>query len=61
MEVYAGGESPFDDWFYALSSALNFATLVAAAGTFFARRWGRTLYLACFVASVFVAALTPLT
>ena len=59
MDVHAGDESIFDDPLYVLATALNFATLIAAVGLFFMRRWGRTLYVACFVASLVIAALTP--
>lgn len=54
-----GGAPLFDDYVYLFSRALHFLTLAAAVGLFYAKPWGRMLYLACFVASLFVAALTP--
>ncbi len=59
MEGEAGA-GPFpDDPLYLLSLAVNFVTLVAAAGLFYGKRWGRTLFLVCFAASLVVIALTP--
>ena len=60
MEGYGGrGPAFYDDPLNLASLAVNFATLAAAVGLFYARRWGRTLYLLSFVASLFVMALTP--
>jgi hypothetical protein len=59
MEGYAGGGSLFDGPLYLLPLALTFATLAAAVGLFYGRRWGRTLYVVCFAAALAVAALTP--
>lgn len=59
MEGEGGPEPFFGDPLYLLSVAVNFATLAAAVGLFYGKRWGRTLYLACFAASILVTAFTP--
>ncbi|HZI17335.1 MAG TPA: hypothetical protein VEY09_01940 [Pyrinomonadaceae bacterium] len=53
LSVASGDSAPY---FYTV--VVDFLTFVAAAGLFFGRRWGRTLYLLCFLALV-VSPLAP--
>ena len=45
---------------YYASQAVNLLTLIAAVGLCLGRRWGRSLYLACFVLALALTPLTPL-
>ena len=58
MEGHGGG-SFSDDPLYLLSLGLSLLTLVAAVGLFFAKRWGRTLYLFALAAGLVLTASTP--
>jgi hypothetical protein len=56
----ASGDSFFDGEFpYLLWRVIDVLTLAAAVGLCLGRRWGRTLYLACYVVSLFSVLLTP--
>lgn len=56
----ADGASFFSGQFtYLLWRAIDVLTLAAAVGLCLGRKWGRTLYLACYVTSLFAVLLTP--
>ncbi|HEU4596259.1 MAG TPA: hypothetical protein VFS10_14070 [Pyrinomonadaceae bacterium] len=56
----ATGDSFFSGEFpYLLWRVIDVLTLAAAVGLCLGRRWSRTLYLACYITSLFAGLLTP--
>ncbi len=59
MDGSGGWPQTSEQYWYWLYLAVNLATLAAAAGLCLGRRWGRTLFLACYVIALGLALLTP--
>ncbi|HEX5706818.1 MAG TPA: hypothetical protein VFX96_05965 [Pyrinomonadaceae bacterium] len=61
LQDYAGGGPSLLEaqWPYYFMLGLDFLTVAAAVGLCLGRRWGRTLYLACFVVSISATLMSP--